>query len=446
MDKCARYFGFSVVACIVTLMSGCFRESENTEPSVNPTFPPQYFGDAAKSDKSRNANPQISAADLSSQIKNNTDFSIALMGQFSQSAALQNKNIVFSPFGISQTAAMLSAGAANNTLTQINQGLHFLSDQSVLHNAFNSLGLSYASRAGTFSRPDNSTGAIELVISNALWSQKDYSFQPTFLDTLAVNYGAGVNLVDFRADPNAARATINDWVAKQTKNKIVDAMPAGSITVDTRLALTNTVYFKGNWLLPFSSGATHNQLFTRLDGSTVDTPFMAAIYSLGYVKTADVTAVELKLIGEKLSMLLIMPDAGNFSTYAASIDSAKIESVVAGLQSTHISLTLPKFDFKTDVPLGATLKALGVVDAFDGNADFSRIDGTTNLFVQSAIHKAFVTVDEVGMEAGAFTGISVGVTSLPPTVVIDHPFLFLVRDLETNSILFFGRVLDPMEK
>lgn len=268
------------------------------------------------------------------------------------------------------------------------------------------------------------------------------------MDTLAVNYGAGLNLVDFATAPDAARLTINDWAADKTKNKILEAMPEGSIEARTRLVLTNTVYFKGAWQRPFLRKDTANGLFTRLDSSTVSTPFMRATETpVRYASLPGVTAIELPFIGEKMSMLFVMPDVGTFANYSAGFEASKFADLTNTLQSKSVIVMLPKFDFGSDIPLSRVLKALGVADAFTDDADFSGIDGKPKfLQVTSAVHKALITVDEAGAEAVGFTGFVTGPTSIPQTVVFDRPFLFLIRDVETNSVLFVGRVLDPAVK
>jgi len=431
------------VLVLILSLSGCFH-NEDDDPVVDNGFSSEFPGDQAKSDKSRDQSAEISQADLDAQIANNTNFSIELFRKLTGNTEFQNKNIVFSPFSLSLTTAMLSAGATNNTLDEINQAMHFNTDQLMLHNAFNTLDLAYASRAGSYSRVDNSTGEIQLNITNALWGQTDYSFEDAFLDTLAVNYGAGMNLVNFVTDPEIARTEINQWVSTQTNNKITDAMPRGSVNIDTRLVLTNTVYLKADWFKPFSVPSTREQDFVSLDGTTVTTPFMNQDASFSYLQAADVTAVEMPFVGENLAMLIVMPDAGSFETYESSFDKAELARVMSNLQNARILLSMPKFNFETDLPLKDTLISLGIEDAFKENiADLSGIDDTTKLFVFSAIHKAFITVEESGLEAGAFTGFGVNVSSLPPSIIIDNPFLFIIRDTINDSILFFGRVLDP---
>lgn len=431
------FFSLSLIAC--------FHEDDASTPAND--SPQTYPGDIAQSEKPRDEQPQIATADLQTQVLNNTAFAFDLFNTVKTDESLDNKNLVFSPFSISLTLAMLSAGAANNTLTQINDALHFNNQQATLHSAFNLIDLHYKSLNGDFTRSDNTIGSITLNISNLLWGQKDFSIEMPFLDTLAINYGAGVNLVDFTTDHEAARLQINDWVSQQTNNKINDAMPSGSVDALTRLVLTNTVYFNGEWLYPFPDQNTQNRDFSLLDNTSVSTAFMAQTASFNYIEQTDAIAVELDYISSQLSMLVIMPNAGTYFNYESQLSPTSLNEVINGLQNTRIDLKFPKFDFDTSIPLAVGLKTLGMTDAFDpALSDFSKINPqATDLHVQSAVHKAFIIVDEKGTEAGAFTGIGTGITSVPPTVLIDQPFMFFIRDSETGSLLFFGRVLNPAE-
>jgi len=433
---------FLISSLLFVALTGCFHDSD--DDPVKDDFLQDFGGDTAKSDSPRDTQPLVQAGDLSAQISNNSDFALKIFQNMVSGSSQENKNIVFSPFSISQAMVMLSAGAANNTLEEINQGLMLNTDQAILHPSFNQLDLDFTSRAGTYTRSDNSQGELLLNISNALWGQTGYEFEGPFLDVLAINHGAGINLLNFTDDAELARTEINQWVATQTKDKIIDAMPPNSVNSDTRLVLTNTVYLKADWLSPFSVASTSDLEFNKLDASIVTVPFMSQRGVFAYKEEAGVIVVELPFVGDKLEMVLVMPDSVDFETYESTLTQAILNSLILSLQSTDVRLTMPKFNFKSEVSLKTELQSLGVIDAFnEGVADFSAMDGTTNLFVQSAIHKAFITVEESGVEAGAFTGISIGTTSAPPSIVINKPFLFMIRDKVNGSILFLGRVLDP---
>ena len=250
----------------------------------------------------------------------------------------------------------------------------------------------------------------------------------------------------FGADPEAARKTINKWVEGATAQRIKDLLPKESITSDVMLVLTNAIYFKASWFVPFNESATAPGDFQVDASTTVQADMMnQSSKNYGYAKVGDVEVVELDYDGNEMSMVLLLPEAGELGALESSLDVATLEGYLGAIQYGLVDLTLPKFEFETEFALSDALKALGMVDAF-GAADLSGIDGTTGLSVFEVFHKTFVAVDEEGTEAAAATGVVVGETSVPTllaTVKADRPFMFLIRDKQTDAILFIGRVADP---
>ncbi len=393
----------------------------------------------AQSDLARDLHPEVTAADASELVSGNSAFAFALFHEIVDSET----NLFFSPYSISSALAMVYAGAQEETETQIADALHFTLGQQALHPAINALDLELNSR-GEVSAPYEGEG-FRLNIVNAVWGQQGHPFCGEYLDTLAVNYGAGLRLLDFIDDPDASRITINDWVSDQTANRINDLLPQGSISSDTRLVLTNAIYFNAPWLHPFDDEETYSGPFIPLSGSPVFVSMMHQQEMLPYTRVGDVQAVELPYNGDELSMLLLVPDAGKFSAFEDALDLAKYEEIVAAVSSRQVDLRMPKFQFSYDVSLTEPLEALGMEDAFLPNvADFSGIDGSKDLFISGVLHKAFVSVDEAGTEAAAATAVIVGTTAVPgPPVMltIDRPFLFVIRDILTGAILFVGRVI-----
>ena len=219
----------------------------------------------------------------------------------------------------------------------------------------------------------------------------------------------------------------------------------------TRLVLTNAIYFKASWQTPFEPSATRDADFHLLSGDTVTAPMMHSqgAESLQYAEGDDWQAVELPYTGNQVSMLLILPAESAFESFEAAFDDQKLSAIVDALATENVSVALPRFEFSSDVPLKDTLIELGMPTAFEGGAaDFSGIDGTRNLYIQDVLHKAFVAVDEEGTEAAAATAVIVGETSAPAepkTFEANRPFLFLIRDDVTGTVLFLGRVLNPNE-
>lgn len=395
----------------------------------------------AKSTKAR-LPADADAAAVATLTGNNTDFAFELLR-----ASKPDGNFFYSPHSISIALAMTYAGAAGTTKDEMKKTLHFAQPDAELHGAFNTLDQKLESRGKNAKGSDGKP--FRLRISNAAWAQRDYSFLPTYLDVLAQSYGAGVNLLDFIADPDGSRDVINDWVAVQTEDKIPELLPDGSINGDTRLVLTNTVYFNASWATPFEPSATGDGSFTRLDGSSVTASFMHQTASHRYGKGSGWQAVEIQYDGGEVSMLLLLPDAGTFEQFEQALSQKTIDDVLANLKSGYdVKLGLPKFEIRTKAPVGATLNAMGMPTAFSPAADFSAMNGSGGLMIQDVIHEAFVKVNEAGTEAAAATAVTVGVTSVPEQVdvTVDRPFLFVIRDGETGASVFVGRIVDPAAK
>ncbi len=357
-------------------------------------------------------------------------------------------NLFFSPLSIHQALGMTWAGARGDTATDMASTLHFDLPQAELHAAANRLDLALASRADDVDvcdGPDCPDGqAFQLSIANALWGQTGYGFLDSFLDTLAVNYGAGMRLLDFAADAEAARQVINGWVEDATQDRIQDLLPEGSVGSATRLVLTNAIYFKASWQTPFAEGGTADADFTLASGDTVAVPTMRVMDSFLGHQGADYDAVRLPYLGGTLSMILVAPPAGTLADFEAGLDAAGFAAIRDGLSPLSLELSVPKFTFDTDLPLTAPLQAMGMGSAFAG-ADFSGMDGTRNLEITDVLHKAFVGIDEAGTEAAAATAVVVGDTSVPvfEPMALDRPLLFFIVDEPTDSILFMGRLADP---
>ena len=248
--------------------------------------------------------------------------------------------------------------------------------------------------------------------------------------------------------PSPRGSPINDWVEDQTEGKIPDLLPQGVIDPLTRLVLANAVYFNAAWKYPFEKANTQPRPFTLLDGSRVDVPMMSQTKTMPYARGEDYQAVELPYDGGELSLVLLLPDSGDFKRFEGSLSRDRVEAALKSLQPKQVALTLPKFTYQSSFSLAKTLSGMGMPSAMTpGQADFSGIDGSRDLFVSDVIHKALVVVDEKGTEAAAATGAVIGLTSAPAaqpvTITVDRPFVFLIRDVETGAMLFVGRVLNP---
>jgi serpin B len=396
----------------------------------------------AQSGKERVSSPSVGAQDLVALVGGNNLFAFDLYQYLKEEAG--EGNLFYSPYSVSVALAMIYAGARGGTKQQMADTLHFTLPQKQLHPAFNWLDLALASRGEGAMGKD--FRGFRLHIANAIWGQSGHEFLDTFLDTLAVNYGAGLGLLDFASDPEAARRAINDWVSDQTEGRIEDMTPRGHLGPLTRLVLANAVYFNAAWADRFKKSQTKDGAFHLLDGSQVTVPMMTHSASYGYAKGKRWQAVELPYDGHELSMVILLPKAGEFERFEDSLDVDRVDAILGRLRHQRFGLTLPRFEFESEFGLSDALAALGMPDAFTAGADFSGMDGTKELFIHAVVHKAFVSVGEAGTEAAAVTVVTVAPGILPtePTrVTVDRPFLFLIRDLETGAILFVGRVMNP---
>jgi len=393
-----------------------------------------------QSDKPRETSPDTATVDLEDMVDGNSAFAFDLY----QAIREKGGNLFYSPYSISVALAMTYAGARNETEQQMADTLRFTLDQSKLHPVFNSLDLELASRGEGAEGKDGE--GFRLNIVNEIWGQKDYEFRNEFLDVLSENYGAGLRLLDYINAPEASRVTINDWVSDQTEGRIEDLIPQGVIDALTRLVLTNAIYFNAAWLNPFNEDITDDGDFYLLDGGKVTVPMMIQSESLGYAEGDGYRAVELPYDGRELSMVILLPDTGKFEEFEGSLDAGLVDTIKNDLIYQEVALTMPKFKFESEFGLADTLAAMGMPVAFTGAADFSGMTGNRDLFIAEVLHKAFVSVDEAGTEAAAATAVAMSLTAAPGEpveVTLDHPFIFLIRDIETGAILFVGRVVNP---
>jgi serpin B len=395
---------------------------------------------AVKSDKPRITSPDVSQADEALLVEGNSAFAFDLY----QALKEKEGNLFYSPYSTSLALAMTYAGARGETAEQMADTLHFDLSQDKLHPAFNNLDTEIGKRGEGAQGKDDE--GFRLNIVNAIWGQKDYKFLSEFLDTLAQNYGAGLRILDFAEAPEDSRITINDWVSEQTEDRIKDLIPQGAIDSLTRLVLTNAIYFNAAWQFPFNENATHDGTFHLLDGIEVTVPMMKQTETYGYTEGHGYQAVELLYDSRELSMVILLPRMGQFEAFEGSIGSQQVTSIIDNLEHGRVILTMPKFDFESEFSLSETLAATGMPVAFSGQADFSGMTGNRELFIKEVIHKAFVSVDEAGTEAAAATAVIMP-ASIPPgepvEVTIDRPFIFFIRDIPTDSIIFVGHVLNP---
>jgi serpin B len=295
-------------------------------------------------------------------------------------------------------------------------------------------------------------GSASFAIANRLWVDTSYQPKAPFTQLAVKGYGASLDPLDFRNAPDPSRVTINDWVAKQTNDKIKDLLPPSSIKGRTRMVITNAIYFRGNWEHAFDGGSTKDADFFVDGTSATKAPMMHQTSSYGTANIDGATMLEMKYEKSDLAMDVLLPDSKTgLTAIEDKVVANGIGAWTTGLHSSRVAVSFPKFTVSWTKSMKETLSRMGMPAAFDDTrADFTGIadPATTDgpLLISDVFHKAFVAVDEKGTEASAATGVVIANPSavqLTSSFVADHPFLFVIRDTKHNRILFTGRVTNP---
>ena len=360
-----------------------------------------------------------------------------------QQARKSDGNLFLSPASVSTALAMTYAGAAGDTEQEMASVLHFDRNQNT-HDGFS-----------TLLELLNSTGdrnGYSLSTANRLWGVADYPFEEAFLKLTGDKYRAKLQTVDF-GQPEEARKEINKWVERQTREKITDLIPPGILKTDTRLVLTNAIYFQSGWSSEFSTKATKKAPFKITETDEIDVLTMQQTEDFPYAEDADVQVLSMPYRGHELSMVVILPKKiDGLAELEKNLTNVQFVEWMKTLQNDRpVETYLPKSRMRTALMLSKALKSMGMSSAFSDNANFSAMSKSEGLKISEVIHQAFVDVDEKGTEAAAATAVVMAPTSAavprepqkPVVFRADHPFLFMIRDNRTGAILFMGRMLQP---
>jgi serpin B len=385
--------------------------------------------------------------DVEAVVTANNQFALELHNQL----RARDGNLFFSPYSINKTLAMVYAGARGATAKEMATLLHFTLGPERQHQAFlearRLINRTLAGGALSFGRP-----GVELYSSANLWGQRGYGFQRSYLKLLDDCYGARLEEVDFTA-PAQAAARINDWVEQQTRHKIKDLIGPDTLNASTRLVLASAIYFKGDWIHPFSKSLTSDQAFRTSARDQVQVPMMSQRDTFGYCEDEQVQVLRMPYKGGNLAMLVVLPaKVDGLADLEKMLTAEKLATWTRGLGERKVDVSFPKFKLIGQMALGDTLATMGMSKAFTpGVADLAGMnDGREPLYVSAVMHKAFVDVNEEGTEAAAATGAAVEGLAISPvrqeTVPVfraDHPFVFAIQDVQTGMILFLGRVVQP---
>jgi serpin B len=382
------------------------------------------------------------AMDVSGIVEGGNQFALDLYQQLRS----EEGNLFFSPSSISTALAMTYAGAAGETEAEMAKTLHFQMPKDQLHDGMHDL-------QSFWNTPDKKKG-IRLNLANRLWGQDSYEFLPAFLQVTRDKYGAELARLNFSQSEEASQ-TINQWVEEQTEDKITDLIPSGALSSDTRLVLTNAVYFHGIWSDPFKKDRTKEEDFHLTATDKIKVPMMHRWDEFRYGAVDDLQILELPYGDGGLSMVVLLPtEIDRLAALEAKLTFHNLQRWTASVKhEDEVKVYLPKFKTTSQFQMADTLKAMGMESAFDAErADFSGMTGGRDLFISAVIHKAFVDVNEEGTEAAAATGIIMEPTSAPfeelkepPVFRADHPFVFMIRDNRNGAIMFLGRITSPLK-
>jgi len=379
-------------------------------------------------------NPQVEKVAM-----DNTAFAISLY----QKEEARPGNLFFSPYSISTALAMTYAGARGETAQEMASVLHFSLPPTQLPQAFAGLARQF--------EEISATKAVSLSIANSLWCQQSYHFAEAFLKLTRDFYGAEAKEVDFANNFDGVRQEINSWVAQKTQDKIRNLLQPGQVSSATRLVLCNAVYFKGKWVFQFDPKATHPAPFYVLPEQPIQTPMMFRSMDVRSVALDGFDIFTLPYTSNMLSMVILLPNAKDgLGALERQLNAAQLSNWLGQLDAAHETKTdvfMPKFKLDCRLELTRDLAAMGMPTAFGPRADFSGMTGKPDLYIGVVVHQAMVDVNEEGTEAAAATAVGVRMLAVqrkPPAVLrVDHPFLFMIRENQTGSVLFLGRVLDP---
>lgn len=369
--------------------------------------------------------------DLGGVVRGNNLFALALYDELRKNEV---GNVFFSPFSISAALSMTYAGAKGETAEQMREVLRLQVPDEAYHATFGAL---LADLAGPKNR------GYELSIANRLFGQAGYPFRDEFLELTGSAYGAPLEPVDFASDPQKAREHINAWVGEMTRGRIPDLLSEDDVSATTRLALANAIYFEAQWANAFDPSLTQERPFFVDGDTTITVPMMHhgdSELEFPFAEHEVLKAVELTYRDDEVAMLVILPNENDGLAVVENMLSLElVDELIDKLHSRKVMAVLPKFELSYELPLKDTLVAMGMTNVF-GMGDFSGI--AEGLTLGGAVHEAFVQVDEQGTTAAAAT-VGLVPQSGPAPFIADHPFLFLIRDRLTGSILFIGRVTNP---
>jgi len=368
----------------------------------------------------------------------NNAFAFDMYSQLIQLKTGEHENVFFSPHSISAAMAICYEGAENTTKEQISNVFYFPTDKNILKVRLERMN----------DKINSENNDYELQTANALWVQEGYPVKEAYIHSVNKYYDGEVTNLDFIKNPASSRNTINEWVEARTNKKIKDIVPENLITADTRIIITNAIYFNGKWADEFDKEMTDKKPFYPTKGEEVSVDTMYICNRFNYGENSKTKIIELPYKGNDLSMYVVLPKSNNIEKFETEFTLNDYTELKNDMEfEEEVKTSIPKFRFEIKKELSDSLIEMGVVDAF-GQADFSGISDSP-LEISRVIHQAFIDVKEEGTEAAAATmveetvGMDISWDSEPKEFKADHPFMFFIEDRRTNCILFMGKVEYP---
>ncbi len=379
---------------------------------------------------------QLNAQDYKTQVENNNRFTFELFSKVNSG----NKNVFLSPFSISAALAMTYEGARGKTRKEMGEVLHFPDDNLRVNKSFGSL--------ITEIQKSNNPKFYTLSLANSVWAQEGYRFLHSFFTTIEKYYYAKINEADFENNikREEARQKINRWVASKTNNKIKELLDKKALDKDTKMVLVNAVYFLAQWEKTFDKNATKKDDFFTLSGKTKK-DFMHTGGRMKFAEYNNVSMLEIPYKDKKASMIILLPDTSlDFSLFKKSLTYGYFSNIYKKAVYRSVSLSLPKFKTEYKNDMAKILYTAGIKRAFSNRADFTGMTCKKELKIDKVIHQTFINIDETGTEAAAATAVIMRkITSVNPADKVifnaNHPFVYLIKENKTGSILFIGQLV-----
>ncbi|XP_060495125.1 serpin I2 [Panthera onca] len=367
----------------------------------------------------------------------NIEFAVDLY----QAICLSHKdNIIFSPLGTTLVLGMVQLGAKGNAQKQIRQTLKLQE---------NSTGEEFSVLESFFSAISEKRQEFTFNLANALYLQEGFTVKEQYLHSNKEFFQSAIKLVDFQ-DAKASAETISTWVESKTDGKIKDMFSGEEFGPLTRLILVNAVYFKGNWKQKFTKENTQLMNFTKKDGAAVKVPMMKALLrtKYGYFSDSSVNyqVLELPYKGDEFSLIIILPaEDVNIEEMEKRMTAHRILKWFSEMQEEEVEISLPRFKVEQKLDFKEALYSLNITEIFSGGCDLSGITDSAEVFVSQVMQHVFFEINEDGSEAAASTGMNIPVImSLAQNqFTANRPFLFIVKNSPTDSILFMGKVTNP---